>query len=97
MTRKQFVLDMAKRMGATVEYERHPSWGYTTVMVEAPAGHVWKADTSVHELVSSNDHAAEVWHEMAERMAYGVVPCTILHCEWCTEREPWKLKKNPTA
>lgn len=88
MATKEDVTRLAEQLDATVAIQHlQPGWH---VGVEAPAGHVWVCDTSIHELVERwYTHEADMWAALHERMRHGVTPCTIPDCEWCADTKPF--------
>jgi hypothetical protein len=65
--------------------------GWYEFNVEAPAGHVWASDQSIHELVNATSGDDSIpapnslfWRHVLHRMADGVVPCDMADCDWCS-------------
>lgn len=84
MATKEDVTRLAEQLDATVAIQHlQPGW-YVTV--EAPAGHVWACDTSIHELTARwFTDGPGMWADLHQRMGHGVKPCRIRDCEWCAE------------
>jgi len=85
MTTLKDVRKLAKKLGAIVEDSKIGHVHECTV--EAPAGHIWKAD-DIHQFVAN---AYIPWKpdydDLLDRMAYGIEPCTDPECDWCHPEE----------
>jgi hypothetical protein len=80
-TNRQKVLALLKEYGASLVTDRDDE-----IEVEAPAGMVWRCDTSLHALVASrwdDECKDDLWADVLGRMKYGVTQCTEPDCEWC--------------
>lgn len=89
---EKMVRDLAKRLGATIEFDRdnYPGRAGSTrddeLRATAPAYHRW-VDGGVHELIETAKRGdKEIWASMYARMLWGVEPCPP-DCEWCYPEE----------
>lgn len=84
----------AAKLGATVEED---VGGWVDCRVTAPTGKVWACDGDIHELCASANKGPKEWGwamraDLLDRMAYGLIDCTIEDCDWCAERRNVNLE-----
>ena len=87
MTRISTVRDLAKKIGATIDYLD----GNLDFVVDAPQGHHWSCDPGLHGLVCTQWEEGEPceirYADVVSRMKQGVTPC-VAGCEVCAEFAP---------
>jgi len=87
ITPKQKVMDLAEKLGATIDID--PASSDFTVTVTAPEGHHWN-DEELHLLVESQFRGYTtypLWVTLLERMQLGVETCHE-NCGWWDAEAP---------
>ena len=79
MSTKQRVYALAKKLGATIEYDTEEPHVYA----DAPALFCWSCDPGLHGLVGvpeDDETMADVWKDVLGRMNYGIEKCNCVEC-----------------
>ena len=80
MTTRQRVENLAKKLGATIEFDHTEPHIYA----DAPKGMCWSCDPGLHGLVAVPEEGETIesrWKDIYDRMKFGIEECRCSECK----------------